>query len=328
MATPLDRLNFSGDLQPVLERACIAYKAGSLENFSLIPVGYEDCNVVIQTSQGKYVAKIFSKIRTEEDISRYVSVMSHVLAGGVQHPRLYTVAGAYVYRDTEVATVQMVLMEFVEGDSYLQLGRVPTSSERRAVLEQAALIHRIDYHPAYVFDSWAIPNMGSLLERTRQYIDRADLPLVVEAYERFSRIPLDVLPHAFVHGDFTKANIVKADDGKIYVLDFSVANWYPRIQELAVIVANLLHGDSDNNLQERVNIVIQEYSQYSPLTELEKESLYDYSLAGIAMEFMGAHQEKYINGNDTAETDYWLHLGRNGLLAALSVQKDSEFSRN
>mgnify|MGYP001584385865 FL=1 len=31
------------------------------------------------------------------------------------------------------------------------------------------------------------------------------------------------------------------------------------------------------------------------------------------MEFLGAHQEKYINGYDTEETDFWMNLGRNGL---------------
>jgi len=36
------------------------------------------------------------------------------------------------------------------------------------------------------------------------------------------------------------------------------------------------------------------------------------------MEFMGAHQEKYINGNDTEETDYWLSLGREGLRTELN----------
>ena len=38
---------------------------------------------------------------------------------------------------------------------------------------------------------------------------------------------------------------------------------------------------------------------------------------GVAMEFMGSYQEKYINGNDTNETEYWLKLGREGLAREL-----------
>jgi hypothetical protein len=35
------------------------------------------------------------------------------------------------------------------------------------------------------------------------------------------------------------------------------------------------------------------------------------------MEFMGGLQEKYINGHDHGETDYWIKLGRDGLKKAL-----------
>lgn len=57
----------------------------------------------------------------------------------------------------------------------------------------------------------------------------------------------------------------------------------------------------------------------SSVASVKKSScnLPDYTLAGVTMEFMGAHQEKYINGIDTAETRYWLKLGRDGLRAAI-----------
>lgn len=111
---------------------------------------------------------------------------------------------------------------------------------------------------------------------------------------------------------------MKADDGKIYVFDFSVANWYPRIQELAVIIANLLHDDNDDlSLEDKSKLIADEYSQFSPLTDEERRYLPDYALAGIAMEFLGAHQEKFINGIDNEENAYWMKLGREGLKKAL-----------
>src|SRR3990167_7063243 len=136
---------------------------------------------------------------------------------------------------------------------------------------------------------------------------------------QYAEIPANDLPHCFVHGDFTKANVMKGRDGKIYVLDFSVANWYPRIQELAVIAANLMHEESDSqSLRERTARVIEIYDKLNPLTEDEKKHLYAYALAGVAMEFMGGHQEKFIKGNATEETEYWLNLGRSGLRRELS----------
>ena len=314
LQTPADRLNYTGDLTPVIERVCEIYGIGQLSASSIVEVGYEDCNVVIETDQAKFVAKMFAKTRTPEDITRYATTMEKVVQAGVHHPELLTTdAGETTYSDSGVT---LVLMRFVEGRSFLELDRSPSDEERKAVLEQAARVNSIDYEPPYMFDSWAIPNIHTMLEKVEQYIAPEDLPLVEQAIAGYDAIPTDDLPHCFVHGDFTKANVIKGEDGKIYILDFSVANRYPRIQELAVIAANLLHDDGEETLEQKCEQIADEYSEFNPLTEQERKHLPAYVLAGVAMEFMGAHQEKYVNGNDTEETDYWLSLGREGLRKA------------
>lgn len=154
-----------------------------------------------------------------------------------------------------------------------------------------------------------------MLDRVRQYVQPDDLKLAEYAVEQFELVPEGMLPHAFVHGDLTKANVMLGDDGKIYIFDFSVANWYPRIQELAVIAANLLADSPDiDSLQQACDIVAREYGN---LSDGEVSSLPVFALAAVAMEFLGAHQEKYINGIDSDETNYWMSLGRNGLQQAL-----------
>lgn len=314
LQTPADRLNYTGDLTPVIERVCETYGVGRLSSSSIVEIGYEDCNVIIETDQAKFVAKMFAKTRTPEDITRYATTMEKVVQAGVYHPELLTTdVGETTYSDSGVT---LVLMRFVEGRSFLELDRSPSDEERKAVLEQAAKVNSIDYEPPYLFDSWAIPNIHAMLEKVEQYIAPEDLPLVEQAIAAYDAIPTDDLPHCFVHGDFTKANVIKGEDGKIYILDFSVANRYPRIQELAVIIANLLHDDSGETLEQKCERVADEYSEFNPLTDQERNHLPAYALAGVAMEFMGAHQEKYINGNDTEETDYWLSLGREGLRKA------------
>lgn len=313
--TPVDRLNYSGDLAPVVDRLCAAYKIGQPVDFSVIETGYEDCNVIIQTSDEKWVAKIFSKDRSREDIIRYATIMEKAIEVGVNHPPLVkTGSGDVVYVDEQANGISLVLMKFVEGKSFIELGRVPSADERRMIIEQAAKVNSIDYHPPYLFDPWAIPNIKMVFEKVKRFIRPDDLWLVKRVIDQYSEIPVDTLPHCFVHGDFTKANVFKGADGKIYILDFSAANWYPRIQELGVIVANLLYDeDKPSTLRERIDPVLDEYSKLKPLTAEERKYIYPYVLAGVAMEFLGAHHEKYINGNDSEETDFWMNLGRNGL---------------
>lgn len=318
--TPVNRLNYSGDLAPVVKRLGTIYQIGEPTDFSVIEVGYEDCNVVVQTPKGKYVAKIFSKVRTPQDITRYSSIMERVVEVGVNHPPLIkTAKGDLVYTDTEANGISMVVMQFVPAKSFLELDRSPNEDELQKVLEQAAKINRIDFHPPYIFDSWAIPNIQIMFDKVKEFIKPEDIPLVEQAMAKYREIPVDSLPHAFVHGDFTKANVLKGDDGEIYILDFSVANWYSRIQELALITGNLLHDASNPvPLRKRCEMVAEKYSKLNPLTEEERKHLYAYALAGVTMEFMGAHQERYINGNDGEETEYWLQLGREGLRGELS----------
>lgn len=312
---PTDRLNYSGSLNPVIERLCDTYDIGTISDFSIIEVGYEDCNIIIETEQDRFLAKIFAKTRTPEDINRYTTIKQKVVEAGVHHPELVTTTtGESVYTDSKANGITLVLMRFVEGLNFLELDRAPNDDERRAVLEQAAKVNKIDHHPPYLPDSWAIPNIKSMFERVKQFIQPEDLKLVVQVMARHVQIPVDGLPSCFVHGDFTKANVVKADDGSVYILDFSVANWYPRIQELAVICANLLHDENNPaSLHDKSDVLANEYSVFNPLTVEERRHLYAYAMAGVAMEFMGSHQEKYINGNDTEETNYWLNLGRTGL---------------
>lgn len=313
--TPLDRLNYSGELGLVIDRLCGVYGVGKPDNFSVIGIGYEDCNVVIQTPDSKYVAKIFSKDRDQEAITRYSTIMEKTVEAGVNHPPLIkTSDGEVVYSDNQANGISMVLMKFIDGQTFLELDRVPDAEEQQAVIEQTAKVNGIDYHPPYLFDSWAIPNIQVMFEKVKKFIQLDDLKLVEQAMAQYAEIPVENLPHCFVHGDFTKANVMKGNDGKIYILDFSVSNWYPRIQELAVIAANLLHEENDSlSLRDKVKLVSDEYDKLNPLTVEEKQYLYAYALAAVAMEFMGAHQEKFIKGNDTEETEYWLNLGRNGL---------------
>ena len=323
MQKPTDRLNYSGDLEPLVGQICEAYNVGSPNRFSVIEVGYEDCNVIIDTDQDRFLAKMFSKTRTPEDIGRYTTIMQKVVEAGVNHPELVaTRNGDNVYQNNGVT---LVLMKFVEGKTFFELDRSPTDQERKAIIEQAVKVNAIDYHPPYLSDSWAIPNIEAMYDRVKQFISENDLQLVEQAIARYKKIPVEGLPHCFVHGDFTKANVVRGDNGQIYILDFSVANWYPRIQELAVIAANLMHEEGKKSaLKDKCDQVAAEYSNLSPLTDVERLHLPDYALAGVAMEFMGAHQEKFINGNDTEETAYWLNLGREGLRKALSSREGAK----
>ncbi|MBI2621674.1 MAG: phosphotransferase [Candidatus Levybacteria bacterium] len=308
----LNRINYAGSLEPVVERLGKFFKIGQVQDYLVIDIGYGDCNVIVKTNKGKFLAKIFQKERTQQNIVRYVKIMQKVLEAGVKHPFLVkNQLGKIIFYDRHFSGLKLVLMDYIEGKTLYELNRKPNSNELKKIVEQTAKINSISYRPSYIFDSWAIPNIGRIFNNTKKFIDRSDLPLIERVIKRFNIIPINLLPKCFVHGDLTKTNVLKSDNGDIYILDFSIANWYPRIQELAVIITNLLYDEHESsNLKEKSELIIKEYGKFKRLTTEEHKWLYDYSLAALAMEILGALQEKYINNNDTEETDYLLKLGR------------------
>ena len=84
--SPLSRLDYTGDIVPLVGEICDAYGIGEPLNSSVIEVGYEDCNVIIETEQGRYLAKMFAKTRAQSEINRYADTIRHVVEAGVNQP--------------------------------------------------------------------------------------------------------------------------------------------------------------------------------------------------------------------------------------------------
>ncbi len=310
----LSRIAFSGSIEQVLQEVCKAYELGVLHTYEFVTVGLEDCNLVITLENTqRYFVKIFAKERSHADVVRYVDVMRAALSGGVLLPKLFLANGVEVYSPVCSPDLQLLVMQFVEGQTFFSLHRIPTTEELQQLMRQVATLHTIDYRPVQFFDSWAVPNIGLLFEKVSAYLSPEDRELVDKVISQFRTIDLVLLPHAFVHGDLIKTNVIKATHGGVVLLDFSVANWYPRIQELAVIAVNLLFDEGKTGLRERVNTVSKEYQVHARLTEYEHSSLYVYALAAATMEFLGGYQEKYAKQNNSAEVEFWLELGRSTL---------------
>jgi Ser/Thr protein kinase RdoA (MazF antagonist) len=315
-----DRINYKGNLDAVIERVVSRYSLGTLDNFSVIEVGFEDYNLKIVANTGKYLAKVFSRKRSDEDIRRYVETIAKVVDAGVQHPLPIKLPDSnLLYTDSD-SGLKLVVMQYIEGQTFYEMERLPNKGELGLICAEAVKIHALDYNPVFIFDSWAIPNMKWMYDKTKEHLTEEGLRLVGKAYDYFEAIPFDDLPKCFVHGDLTKANTIRRDDGKIYIIDFAVSNTYPRIQELAVMAANLMFDEKaqrQSSLKERVEIVTQTYLQAGgELTQIEKDNVFNYALPAAAMEYMGSVNERIV-GDDSAEIAYWEKLGLESLRDAL-----------
>lgn len=306
MAHHQDRINYSGDLKQLFEKICLAYNIGNLISFEIIKTGYEDFNIKIKSDSGCYLAKIFSKYRTKSEIDRLVSIFIKVIDNNISVPKLQKTQDGYVFK---IDGLCLVVFEFIDGGTFYETQTTPTNDDLDKIIKQAAQINKIAFDDlSYLPDSWGVQNIHNTYEQVKNFItDKTAYNFINNAIKKWNEIPINKLPVAFVHGDIITTNVIKSKNDEIFIIDFSVANLYPRIQELAVIVSNLLAGNG-KTLKQNATDVMNLYEKYIKLQDIEKKFLESFVWAETAMIYMGAIRERFIHNDNSAETDYWINL--------------------
>lgn len=309
------RINYQGNLKPFLQQICKDFSIGEYRKHEIIPIGYEDFNLAVITDKGKYFVKIFGSFRSKDECSRYVGIMESALRAGVSHPPLFKSNQGYLYElSNNNQTDRLCVMRYINGKIFYELQATPTTEEKCFVIKQAALINKIDIKPSMVYDQWAITNFLKEYEKKSKYLNKEDKKLVEPMVELYNSLSIDSLPHCFVHGDITKTNTMKSANGDIYILDFAVANYYPRIQELAVILCDLFFDDKNTSeFPQNYDLALNEYQNYIALTTEELEKLPNYVKLAHTMHILLSNYEKIANGNKSSENEYFLRMGRVGL---------------
>lgn len=310
----LKRIELEGDFTKLVSQVCEDYTIGEYRSHQIIPFGYEDFNVVIETENGKFFAKFFASSRPLQDCERYIEVVENVLDAGVSHPALHKSSQGHLHTITSgVSDIRLCLMEYINGKTFFELGVKPTQQEGEFLIEQAARVNGVSHKPDFFYDSWAVSNFVNEFEKKKNILAPEDREVIDPLVAEFKGLSVDNLPHALVHGDVISTNVIKDASGKLYIIDFSVSNWYPRIQELAVLLCDLFFDSSSPDLfKERYSCAVAEYQKHIILTKEEIEALPLFARAAHAMHVIGARHER-AQGNTEEENSKWLELGRKGL---------------
>lgn len=310
-----ERINYKGKIDDISSVICKDFQIGDFLSNKLILSGYEDFNFILETTKGKYFVKIFSSIRTDDDCRRYIDILLNVIEAGVSFPELFKSKQDYLYTEIINATkLRISVMEYIDGKSYYFLNQKPSIDEIKVLAQQAALINSIDIKPKAIYDEWAIVNFSKEFKKKRKYLSQEDLNTIESLLQKFEDMNIEKLPHCFVHGDIIVTNVMKGKDGKISIIDFGVSNYYPRIQELAVLACNMLFDENDKSKSENnLRVALKEYQKTIALTPKELEVLSTYIEIAHAMHLLSANYEKVVKKNNSEENKYWINQGRSGL---------------
>src|SRR5258708_2839117 len=266
-----ERIGYHGDLSKLLSTVCKEYQIGTYVSHSAVLMGYEDFNLIVETTHHKFFFKIFASFRDRKNCERYIEIIGAARNAGISQPEIYESSQGRLYETViEDKQVRLCVMQYIDGQTLFESQTKLTGKEAIFLLKEAALINKIPLEPEFIYDSWAIVHFLSVWEERKQYLSVDDQKLILPLVQPFQQFDLKVLPHCFVHGDLIKTNVMRDRNDKLYILDFSVANYYPRIQELAVMLCDLLFDEQNLDLYDKVyKQALEEYQKYVPLEEVE-----------------------------------------------------------
>jgi Ser/Thr protein kinase RdoA (MazF antagonist) len=308
------RIEYTGKLEDISYAICKSFNLGEFLSNKLILIGYEDFNFILETTKGKYFIKVFANFRDEKNCQRYVDILKETLKAKIKTPKLFKSDQGYLYNvKINNSNLRLCVMEYFENSLYDLKKRV-TVEEIKFLSNQIALINSLDIKVDFVYDSWSVPNFKKEFKKKSKYLEKTDLDLITPLLNEFDELNIESLPHCFVHGDIIGPNVMKGKDSNLFIIDFSVSNYYPRIQDLTILACDLLFDPkSKSKSEENLQIALEEYQKYIKLTEKELTALPIYIKAAYAMYILCANYEKVAKNFNSEENEHWLERGRIGL---------------
>ncbi len=318
------RIGLNTDLKNISLEICKRYDLGDFISNELIEIGYEDYNYYLTTSRGKYCVKIFSKARTSEDVNAYLERIRAVANSNINAPKPLLINGDInLSLEYQQNNYEICVFEYIDGKNFFQLQENPSIDIIKELAKQTAMINNLDIKPNFIYDSWAIINFEEEYNKKRDYVSPEYKELFDKLLEELRKIDFDRLPKAFVHGDIISTNVMVDKDSKIWIIDFAVSNYLPRIIDLAVISCNMcLDKDSKERTYENISLLLSEYNKYNKLSEYELETFGTFYKIANAMHIL---QTQYIikTDGDSEENQYWLNEG----IVGMSYSEDAEFQK-
>ena len=315
------RINLNVPLKDLSLIVCRQYNLGKFIDNKLIKIGYEDYNYILTTNKGKFVVKVFSNERTDEDCIHLAERASVPIEYGLSCPKIYKVDNnALAIVSLKDNKYRLIVMDYIEGNDFFTLKQLPNDDEIKLIAQELAKLNQIQYNPPFIYDKWAIINFAKEYENYKDILDKENQSELEKVYQMFENVDFSKLKYGYVHGDIIETNVIKDSNGKsLYFIDFSVANYLPRIVDIAVTICDLcLNLDDVNVSKQRIKEFLSSYESISSLSKYEKECLKVFLLTHQANTILQTTKEKKILNNDSQENESFLRKSKFGLKMMLS----------
>lgn len=309
------RIDKIEDVSILSNLVCKEYNLGIYKDTFVIEIGYEDFNAIISTSTGKYLMKVFRNSRDDQEVYDCINRSWNALKNNVKTPKIYKNSnhGIVSIINYKGSRFRVSILQYIDGQNFFDLNRKPTLSELEKIVNIASSLNKIDYRPNFIYDTWAITSFCNEYEKKHKYLEDKYLEMIKPIYDKFKNFDYHKLPKSFVHGDMMSTNLIVDKNNEIWVIDFSVANYTARLNEIVVICDDiaLICGDKEES-EKRIRMAFEQWCSKVNATQLEKDSFMLLFDVANAINVLNPLYE-ITTGNDSEETKMHLNAGIFGL---------------
>ena len=314
-----DRIDPISDINLLSEKVCTEYSLGKLHSTTIIEIGYEDFNAIIDSSTGKYVMKVFRNSRHDNEAWECVLRTDQAFQIGVPTPRVYrnshndVLTIMQLKNNNRISRYRLALIEYIDGKDYFTMGIKPTVSELESIVDIASKLSTLDYRPTFIDDPWSITSFLKEYEKKWMFLSPEIQELLKPIFRQFQKFDGRDLPKAFVHGDMMSTNLMRDSKERIWLIDFSVSNYTFRMIEIIIICGDvaMIHGNKELS-EDRIRQAFSLWCSKVDATNDERQSFQLFFSVANAINVMNSSCE-ISNGNNSEETKMHLEMGLFGL---------------
>src|SRR3989344_7128614 len=269
----LDRPDIKGSLKDFLRLVTEEFQLGTIQKFSRFPIGYQELNIKLHTSQGIFVVKIFSREKSLSRVKENVEGYIEFAKLGVPTPKLrVTKDNEYIFLTKgKTQEVYTCVMEFFKGKSFLKL---PIKNQDIMTISRfMALMHRSALKPAHYNDTLGIVNFKDVFDKQENILPQDERKEMRQILEEFQVINFSKFHHSVIHGTLERENVLKDMHGNYCVLDLGCMDYNASVIDTATFLANFTIYMGLEETVLAIKDVVEEYKKFHYFSREEQRVL-------------------------------------------------------
>lgn len=321
MSPLLSRIDILGTLEQLLARVATAYQLGSIQSYTIFDNGYQELNVLLITTTGRFVIKIFSKEKTLQRIRDNIWGYLTLQKNGILTPTLQkTRIGEYIFStEGKLRTTYLCVMNYFYG-SYLH-AEDARSNDISTLAQYMAAIHSHTKRIHRYHDTMGLVNLVSQYNKFKSYLPPDLFALVEPVVKKFSSLPLQRFRHSIIHGTFEPENILKNKHGDLCLLDLGCMDYNASIIDIATFFANFTIDLSLDKRRKITNTFLQTYQSIRSLTSKELASLPSLVCSQYAVYIIRTNYYRVKLKDATQQTNRLFSMSKRGLQQCIDLDE-------